>query len=105
MGNALALVRRKNGFVPTFGFEPRGFIDRKTRVVADLDTLAMVDVFVSEVAPLAGQVDLRGSGCRTKAQTQKAQRRTALCFLIRPACYDKNGRTGSIRTSKGQVAR
>ena len=80
MGNALALVRRQDGLVPTFGFEARRIIDRKAGIVADLNALAVVDVFVREVAPLAREVDLRGSGCGTKAQKHKGTKKDGFVF-------------------------
>ena len=70
-GNALAFVCRQDGLVPTFRFEASGIIDRKACIVADFNALAVVDVFVGEVAPLAREVDLRASRCGAKAQTHK----------------------------------
>ncbi len=80
VGDALALVRREDGLVPTFGFESAGIIDRKACIVADLNALAVVDVFVSEIAPLAGEVDLRRSGCDAKAQTHKGTKKDGFVF-------------------------
>src|SRR5262245_66280496 len=56
--NALPLMSRKNCFVPTLRFESGSFIDGESCVVADLDALAVVDIFVSDIAPFARQINL-----------------------------------------------
>ena len=64
MRDALTFMCCENRFIPAFGFEPRGFVYRKPGVVADLDALTMVHIFMSEIAPLSRQIDLRESWTR-----------------------------------------
>src|SRR4029453_4394248 len=46
VGNALPFMGCENSFVPTFSLEPCRFINGKAGVVADLDTLPVIDIFV-----------------------------------------------------------
>ena len=57
MRNTLALVGREHGLIPTFSLESRRIVDGKAAVIADLDALAMIHVFMREVAPLARQIN------------------------------------------------
>src|SRR6185369_544939 len=67
--NRLPFVLRFDGGVPRIRFHPRGVVDRQTRVVtnarsASNGVVAVVDVFVQQIRPLAGDVVLgeRASG-------------------------------------------
>ena len=59
MRNTLALMGRQHSLIPTFSLESRRIVDGKAAVIADLHALAMIHVFMREVAPLARQIDLR----------------------------------------------
>ena len=72
MRNALALMSRQHSLVPAFGLEPPRFIDGKPRVVANLNALPVIDIFMREIAPLARQIHL-GEGWTRRQHCRQYQ--------------------------------
>jgi hypothetical protein len=94
MGNALAFVGGQNGLVPAFGFESGGIIDRKASIVADFNALAMIDVFVGEVAPFPRKIDLGGDGFDTEAQRRKGTEQDGFVFFHKTGMLRQKWKNG-----------
>jgi hypothetical protein len=99
VGNALPFMGCENSFVPTFSLEPCRFINGKAGVVADLDALPVIDIFVSDVAPLARQINLSKGGMRGQYSRQQKKARAHITLLICASALDVNEFEKQKRTS------